>query len=146
MIGDGPATSNRGFLDRASDRSGVAAVLAFFSTRVLRGGPRIFLYLAAFIVFLFLATRLFPESVPGNFSNAYFWSWSGKGHGQPIEEIVPGSMRVVVFGENDIATRVNMPGLQDVEQQSWTEALCSEVRKSLPTPPLPSLLAAFNPR
>lgn len=145
MVTNGSPRDGNSILDWASKRCGIGAILAFFSTRVLRGGPKILLYLATFLVLLLVVTRVLPEHLTGTpfgSKNQHFWNWADGMNDGAAQKVPggkansggaadggagPGSLRVVVFGENDIATPARMQGLADKKHRGWTEVLCEEV-------------------
>ena len=127
-------------------------LLAFFHTkvsnRVLRGGPKIFVYLAVglFVSLLgvgSLSRRLSGETIGPVRLKSWYWTkgtaWatlqgiSGDGKGKERDadnDAKGGGLRIVVFGGRDIAT----PELADQEGKNdkpggWTEKLCHEVRE-----------------
>lgn len=122
--------------------SGLPALFAFFSNRVLRGGPRILAYLAAsFVVSIFLL-RFVSQGLSGAAigTSKAVWHWST---GETWDETRQraeddirmgygsdglGRFRVVVFGERDVATPARGGGDEAV---SWTDVLCEEVCEDL---------------
>jgi hypothetical protein len=117
------------------DRFGLGSFLAFFSTRVLRSGPRGLIQVTTGFVLLVLALKILSHRTPYS-----AWSWQkpllNNNPGDLVEEddgSVAGGLRIVVFGEKDVAT----PGpleygvAEDVQARSWTERLCEEVCDTL---------------
>ncbi|KAJ9149382.1 hypothetical protein NKR23_g4307 [Pleurostoma richardsiae] len=125
---------------------GVRPVLGFFSNRVLRGGPRVLLNLAAFLVLLILVMKFAPQHMSQiSFGHAYDSIW--RGAGRPAQEAAPeagkgakgatvvddgpgGGLRIVVFGENDIGTPWSGGRDEEKSGPAWTEALCDELNCS----------------
>lgn len=107
-------------------------IIAFFTQRILRGGPKILLHLAACLVVLIVITRLLPQEVSeAAFGpHSHLWHWTAGIAGYEAEnEGLPGGLRIVVFGENDAATPASS-GFRAAGQRSWTELLCAEVSRS----------------
>lgn len=117
------------------------AFLAFFSRNILRGGPRFLIHLASALVTLMILIRLFPlgvfEAIPSslhyskhsessNFAAQISASPEVKKHEQEAKDCK--GPRIIVFGENDIATPkkgdLNLTGF---EWQSWTQGVCEQV-------------------
>jgi hypothetical protein len=114
----------------------IASFLAFFSGKVLRGRPRALVQLTTCFAVLILLLRILPHRVAdGHYSE---WSWGNAQDGDDARKSVvddddgsvPGGLRIVVFGENDVATpaRLGRRGTENVAGPSWTELLCEEVR------------------
>ncbi len=120
------------------------ALLTFFSARVLRGGPRILLHLAICLVALLFIIKLMPQGLSdaafGSLSSGYtysFWEWSDEDryrHDTAGEATFKGDvysevdgLRLVVFGEDDIATPTRSQEGDNSESPSWTQVLCREV-------------------
>jgi hypothetical protein len=116
------------------EKFGFGTFLAFFTTKVIRGGPRILLHLITGVVLFLLVLKLIPHGhVRYN-----LWSWhkatiddnsNGAGSGTASDGSVRGGLRIVVFGGHDVATPGRAPGPEylDVDKRSWTELLCAEV-------------------
>ncbi|KAK1671856.1 hypothetical protein BDP55DRAFT_696563 [Colletotrichum godetiae] len=105
-------------------------LLAFISTRVLRGGPRLIVQLVLAFCGLLLLGKFFasPTSTDTLFDSGSRWSWSP--FGKSAEDAGfggPGGVRVVAFGSPDIATPSSGKGAKG---KGWTEALCEELRCS----------------
>jgi hypothetical protein len=119
----------------------VQSLLGFFFNKGVRGGPRIFLNLAGLLFALFLVIKLMPERLSESALNSIphdLW----KGESEQVLQTddadgddgsMPGGLRIVVFGENDIGTPIGVD--QEVEgSKSWTEALCDQVSRPHHTP------------
>lgn len=123
----------------SQEKFGVGSLLAFCSAKVLRGGPRTLVQLTTCVVALVLVLKLWHHGVTDYDYNGWSWTnpWDGDEVQTPVEEddgSVPGGLRIVVFGENDIATPPR--GVQDPNNRSWTEVLCEEVRRASERLPL----------
>jgi len=126
--------------------------VSIFSTRMLRGGPRILVHLAEFLVLFTLVVKLTSYGLTDRTylttSKGSFWSWSAgidkhSGSDRPREAwdetdnnatFVPyepgnnhGGLRIVVFGEDDVATPCRKRGDGRATMPSWTEVICHEV-------------------
>lgn len=179
MVVDGPShhDSNNGALGWIGNRLGMGALLGFFSTKVLRGGPKILLYLASFLVLLLFVIRFLPERYtesPFGSGTQPFWKWDGSksdgateqkdttgggrvgGNGTTRGNSTSGPLRIVVFGENDIATPSPIEGMPDKKHRAWTEVLCEEVCRNrwargrghyqrCHSPPPPQTLLTLSP-
>ncbi|KAB5585228.1 hypothetical protein GE09DRAFT_19209 [Coniochaeta sp. 2T2.1] len=114
---------------RPQDKFGFRSFLAFFSTKALRNGPRALLQLTTCFVLVVLLTKLLPHRLTG--ANSNFWSWQTAHQDNELnfaEEdngSVAGGLRIVVFGENDVATPD--PDQRHIHGRSWTERLCGEL-------------------
>ena len=129
---------------------GALAFLNFFFHRVTRSRPKLLLYLALLFGSLLVLTKCLPSSVSNQIvsSTSHLWEFrpgglGGSGGGGSKEKSVPlpgennahdalagGGLRVVVFGENDIATSISpdVAGSRSVNNgTSWTRELCIEV-------------------
>ncbi|KAK1457852.1 hypothetical protein CMEL01_15835, partial [Colletotrichum melonis] len=104
-------------------------LLAFISTRVLRGGPRLIVQLVLAFCGLLLLGKFFtsPTSTDTIFDSSSRWSWSPFGKSAEDAGFGPGGVRVVAFGSPDIATPSSGKG---AKSKGWTEALCEELRCS----------------
>jgi hypothetical protein len=123
------------------EKFGFGTLLAFFTTKVIRGGPRILLhprilgYLAACFVLLLLVLKVLPQGYMGY----DVWSWQKTKSSSNLrpdvasDGSVSGGLRVVVFGGRDVATAGRMPGgdYARMDKRSWTELLCEEVSSPL---------------
>lgn len=134
MIANGPQYSLLG-RPGLGERFGLHTILAFFSNRVLRGGPKILLNLATCLVALIIITKMLPSRMTDiAFGPTYGGIWhddakTDKAAGEKEEE-VGGGLRIVVFGQSDIATPALTAGEEEGSILSWTEVLCAEVRIS----------------
>ncbi|KAB5528050.1 hypothetical protein GE09DRAFT_975645 [Coniochaeta sp. 2T2.1] len=114
---------------RPQDKFGFRSFLAFFSTKALRNGPRALLQLTTCFVLVVLLTKLLPHRLTGVNSN--FWSWQTAHQDNELnfaeedDGSVAGGLRIVVFGENDVATPD--PDQRHIQGRSWTERLCGEL-------------------
>lgn len=116
------------------EQFGFGSFLAFLSARVLRGGPRTLVQLVACLVALVLIVKLLPHRPHVSYS---IWNWQNATAGDQAPVIehdgsVPGGLRIVVFGDNDVATPSHLRDAEDVDvdRRSWTKILCEEVRCS----------------
>lgn len=143
-------------------------LVTFFSTRVIRGGPRIFLHLAATLVVISLFVKLFAGTFFSSFfSPTSFFNWNPDQVVQAvgaeiqfgeeyrpatspdatvvleddrlIESSAAGGLRIVVFGEGDVASPSRRRTYRGTRRLSWTELLCYEVC-CLRIPPGPPVL------
>lgn len=142
MIINGPSYYQHKLLRRSAgqqEKFGFGSFLAFFSAKVFRGGPKALLQLTACSVALLLLMKLLLSHRLTDVSYSG-WSWrngkdddAAQNSGLEDDESVPGGLRIVVFGDRDVATpaRLQGRGSENVEGQSWTELLCEEVRCAL---------------
>lgn len=119
------------------EKFGISTLLAFCTTKVIRGGPRILLHpktfvpLAACFFLLLLVLKVLPQG----YIRYNIWPWrttnseGSLNHGAASDGSVGGGMRVVVFGGHDVATPGRLPGSDyaGMDKRSWTELLCEEV-------------------
>lgn len=114
---------------RLRDTPCIQSLLGFFFNKGVRGGPKIFLNLAATLFALLLVIKLMPQRMSDSALNSIPHDlWTGVAEEVPLEDddSTPGGLRIVVFGENDIGTPIG----EDEEfegAKSWTEALCAQV-------------------
>ncbi|RKU41533.1 hypothetical protein DL546_005246 [Coniochaeta pulveracea] len=122
------------------EKFGLGTLLAFCTTKVIRGGPRILLHpktfvpLIACLLVLVLVLKVFPQG----YLRYNIWSWhktkseTSASHGVASDGSVRGGLRVVVFGGHDVATPGRMPGPEYIgtDRRSWTELLCEELNCS----------------
>lgn len=120
-------SSQGGFLERIRDAPCFGALMGFFFNKGVRSGPRIFLNLASVLLVLLVIAKLMPsrvaESALGSIPHDL---WSGISGGSHDDGSVPGGLRIVVFGENDVGTPVGQ-NMEVEGSKSWTQALCAEV-------------------
>lgn len=130
---DSPRSSHSvedGRLDGLHDVIGVRGVLAFFYAKVLRGGPKVLLYLAACRALFLVFMRLAPTGLSADLSSLaattayHIWTWSEHRVLAGHDEHADGGLRVVVFGQRDVATPA---GGTDAAEAGWTELLCDEL-------------------
>ncbi|EPE07920.1 hypothetical protein F503_00642 [Ophiostoma piceae UAMH 11346] len=138
---------------RSSSSYGTTAFLNFFFHRVTRSGPRLLLYLALLLASSLLVTKLLPTGISDSIatSTGHLWklrpglggsgSNSGSGSSRVVlppgenneyDALAGGGLRIVVFGENDIATSMlqNIPSnivLGSSNGTTWTRELCTEL-------------------
>lgn len=139
-----------------SDKLRLHSLVSFFSTRVIRGGPRILLHLAATLVVVLLIAKLAPSPFFGSlYSSTSFFSWnpdrvaqavSGEirldaeyrpitpsdsalvlGDDRKVQDAAAGGLRIVVFGKDDVGTPSRLHTYRGTRRPSWTELLCHEV-------------------
>lgn len=117
-----PATGGHGQQEKFV---GLGSFLAFFSARVLRGGPKALVQLTACFAAMVLLTKLLAGG--RNYGRGGGWSWQKAGSGVDDDDdgSVAGGLRIVVFGESDVATPAHLQ--LNAESRSWTEILCDEV-------------------
>ncbi|KAJ0125300.1 hypothetical protein J7T55_006645 [Diaporthe amygdali] len=117
---------------RLRDTPCIQSLLGFFFNKGVRGGPKIFLNLAATLFALLLVIKLMPQRMSDSALNSIPHDlWTGVAEEVPLEDddSTPGGLRIVVFGENDIGTPIG----EDEEfegAKSWTEALCAQLQCS----------------
>ncbi|KAM7206041.1 hypothetical protein V8F33_000871 [Rhypophila sp. PSN 637] len=136
---------------------GFPYLVTFFSTRVIRGGPRILLHLAVSLVVVVLIFKLAPDTL---FASLYpttsFFNWnpdqvvqavgaqiqsgtedtqiatsdttSVVGNDQGAKGAAAGGLRIVVFGEDDVASPSRSRNYRATRRPSWTELLCHDLR------------------
>lgn len=110
----------------------IQSLLGFFFNKGVRGGPKIFLNLAAVLLGLLLVIKLMPQRLSDSALNSIPHDlWTGEAQETLQAEVggddsIPGGLRIVVFGENDVGTPIGEN--QEFEgSRSWTEALCVQV-------------------
>lgn len=129
-------------------RYSTSAFLAFFFHRVTRCGPKLLLYPVLLLISLLALIRYLPTDLSDSIASGtqHLWSFrpgtgaigghrpktaSHPGENNAHDALVGGGLRIVVFGENDIATSV-LPSVGDRLKTnngtSWTRELCIEVR------------------
>ncbi|KAK3493449.1 hypothetical protein B0T13DRAFT_403340 [Neurospora crassa] len=112
------------------------ALLAFFSARVLHKGPRLLLQLIVgstlILATLLVISRGFGEELSSN--DLFRWSENQsddikdeKAHYEFQSQQQPGGLRVVVFGEDDVATPAWTRGEKEMRSPGWTELMCREL-------------------
>lgn len=117
---------------RLRDTPCIQSVLGFFFNKGVRGGPKIFLNLAAVLLGLLLVIKLMPQRLSDSALNSIPHDlWTGEAQETlPTEDVeddsIAGGLRIVVFGENDIGTPIGQ-NLEVEGSKSWTEALCVQV-------------------
>lgn len=120
--------------NRLRDTPCIQSLLGFFFNKGVRGGPKIFLNLAAVLLGLLLVIKLMPQRLSDSALNSIPHDlWTGEAQetlqtddGGAEDGSIPGGLRIVVFGENDIGTPIGQD--EEVEgSKSWTEALCVQV-------------------
>ncbi|KAK3370766.1 hypothetical protein B0T24DRAFT_299281 [Lasiosphaeria ovina] len=136
------------------EKFGVHALLAFFSTRVLRGGPKILLHLAACLAVFILIVRFVPHqglsAVAAGTTTTIWRGWAtdetpdettpaahtaspladAYAHGGSSKDGSASRLRIVVFGADDIAMPTPVRGLEKETSRGWTEVLCQELECS----------------
>jgi hypothetical protein len=118
---------------------GLRCLMAFISGRMLRGAPRLLAYLVGFLTISFLVLRFISQelSQAAAETSKAVWHWqTGEswdasriridqenflGYG----EDGLGSFRIVVFGEQDVATPSRKRTGEKVP--AWTDVMCQEV-------------------
>lgn len=119
--------------NRLRDTPCIQSLLGFFFNKGVRGGPKIFLNLAAVLLGLLLVIKLMPQRLSDSALNSIPHDlWTGEAEETlqtdygVDDDSIPGGLRIVVFGENDIGTPIGLD--EEVEgAKSWTEALCVQV-------------------
>ncbi|EAA33948.2 hypothetical protein GE21DRAFT_3651 [Neurospora crassa] len=115
------------------------ALLSFFSARVLHKGPRLLLQLIVgstlILATLLVISRGFGEELSSN--DLFRWSENQsddikdeKAHYEFQSQQQPGGLRVVVFGEDDVATPAWTRGEKEMRSPGWTELMCRELNCS----------------
>ncbi|KAK4214216.1 hypothetical protein QBC37DRAFT_284310 [Rhypophila decipiens] len=113
------------------EKLGLHCLVTFFSTRVIRGGPRILLHLALSLVVVVLIFKLAPDTL---FSSLYpttsFFNWNPDQVVQAVgaKGAAAGGLRIVVFGEDDLASPSRSRNYRATRRPSWTELLCHVLR------------------
>ncbi|KAK3386419.1 hypothetical protein B0H63DRAFT_467764 [Podospora didyma] len=147
--------------ERFWDRLGQHSVLAFFSTKVLRGGPKILIYLAACLSVFILVIRFMPHGLSaaalGLGTTQNIWHWSTNESNKSNDAYFDydygsreeSGLRVVVFGEDDIATPTWVEREGGAKSETWSQILCRELRCSdylsfVPRPEHPSHALVSN--
>jgi len=108
-----------------SDGYDLRCLAAFVSHRLLRGRPRLLLHVSLFCLAFVLFTALLPPRLSDVVFGATYtalWHWGPV----PQQGHEGGGLRIVLFGEHDIATP-EQDGLDGSTGPSWTEVLCREV-------------------
>lgn len=117
--------SQSGLLDSVRSNLCFQSLLGFFFNKGVRGGPRVLFNLAGVLFALIIFVKLLPQHMTESALSAIPQSvWSSIG--SQTDDSVPGGLRIVVFGENDIGTPVGIQP-ESKDAQSWTQALCEEV-------------------
>lgn len=125
--------SQSGFVDTIRSSLCFQSLLGFFFNKGVRGGPRVLLNLAGILLALIIFVKLLPQSMTESaLSSIPKGVWPSIA--SQTDDSVPGGLRIVVFGENDIGTPVGIQPETETSR-SWTQALCDEV--GLPCPPAP---------
>ncbi len=134
--------------DPRHSQYGPSTLLNFFFHRVVRGGPKLLLYPAVLIATMFLMAEFMPTGFSSTLasSTSHLWQFRPGGRrkadapsidGNALDAVVGGGLRIVVFGERDIAT-VPAPNSFNsaldggINATSWTVELCREVCFELP--------------
>ncbi len=134
MFANGPTHFTMAGHHGHHDAPGMSTLLGFFSTRILRGGPKILLYLATSLAVVLVVLRSMPEGLSdmafGSISTDVamgFWSWSPNLNSQEGDARydVDKGLRIVVFGGGDVATPAQ--GSRSSGARSWTDSLCDQV-------------------
>ncbi|CAK7262548.1 hypothetical protein SEPCBS57363_000122 [Sporothrix epigloea] len=128
-------------------RYSASAFLAFFFHRVIRCGPKLLYYPVLLLISLLVLIRYLPTDFSDSIASGTQHLWSFRpgtgatgGHGSKTvlhpgennahDALIGGGLRIVVFGENDIATSV-LPSVGDPLKAnngtSWTRELCIEL-------------------
>lgn len=94
------------------------ALAALFSTRILRGGPRLLIQVTACLVVLFFFISLMPSRLSAGYESILEWS-----NPMPREAR---DLRVVAFGSQDLAGSA-VPANQESDRVPWTKVLCKQV-------------------
>lgn len=126
---------------------GLHSLVTFFSARVVRGGPKVLFHLAVCFVILILVVKLAPHELFGGlYSSGSFFEWNESQIAEafaaqegPIattnstaqvgdkQDVEIGGLRIVVFGEDDVASPSRLRTYGGTRRPSWTELLCHEV-------------------
>ncbi|KAI3390532.1 hypothetical protein diail_9270, partial [Diaporthe ilicicola] len=106
----------------------IQSLLGFFFNKGVRGGPKIFLNLAAVLFALLLVIKLMQQRLSDGALNSIPHDlWNGVSKEE--DDSTPGGLRLVVFGENELGTPVGQD--EEVEGSvTWTEAVCAQLECS----------------
>ncbi|CAK7264333.1 hypothetical protein SEPCBS119000_000939 [Sporothrix epigloea] len=144
-ISDSSASTEAKQRDGLIGRRGASAFLNFFFHRIIRCGPRLLVYPFFLLASLFILIRYLPTDLPDSIASGtkHLWSFrpgvkGGHRSGASLhpsdnnahDAVVGGGLRIVVFGENDVATSM-LPDAgaspkQPINGTSWTRELCIE--------------------
>ncbi|OAA56160.1 hypothetical protein SPI_07771 [Niveomyces insectorum RCEF 264] len=125
-------------------RSGALALVHFVFYRFARSGPKLLLYLALLLSASFIIIKCLPIGLSDSLASSTSHLWTFRpGGGSDLPKLPPGEnnaedaligggLRIVVFGENDVATSMlqGVPdgiGLGASNGISWTKELCIEL-------------------
>lgn len=112
------------------------ALLSFFSSRVLHKGPRLLLQLVVGSTLILATLLVISRGFGDDLSSNDLFRWSDnqsednkdeKAHYEFQSQPHPGGLRVVVFGEDDVATPAWTQGEKEMRSPGWTELMCREV-------------------
>ncbi|EGO56139.1 hypothetical protein NEUTE1DRAFT_122751 [Neurospora tetrasperma FGSC 2508] len=115
------------------------ALLSFFSARVLHKGPRLLLQLIVGSTLVLATLLVISRGVGEDLSSNDLFRWSDnqsednkdeKAHYEFQSQQHPGGLRVVVFGEDDVATPAWTRGEKEMRSPGWTELMCRELNCS----------------
>lgn len=121
--------------------SGFQALLSFFSARVLHRGPRLLLQLIVGSTLIFTTLLVIRRAFDENLSSNDLFRYESedikdeKVHYEFQSQQHAGGLRVIVFGEDDVATPAWTRGEKEMRSSGWTEVMCQEV-SLFPTPVL----------
>jgi hypothetical protein len=118
------------------------SLMACFSSRVVRGGPKLLVYIVVSLVLSFTVLRFvvqeLSQAASGTTKAVWHWhtgeSWDASKERIQMENMLGygedglGDFRIVVFGERDIATPISKEK-RDNAALSWTDVMCEEVRQ-----------------
>lgn len=112
------------------EKLGLGTLIAFFTSKLVRLGPRLVLHLVTGFVVLLLVLKVLPEGyVRYNVLSWHSNPAQGSKSGVVSDGSVAGGLRMVVFGTHDVANPGRMPGAEyaGIDRRSWTERLSTEV-------------------
>ncbi|KAK1774394.1 hypothetical protein QBC45DRAFT_43473 [Copromyces sp. CBS 386.78] len=113
--------------------------VSFFSARVLHRGPRVLLQLIIASTMILATLLAIRRGFTEDLSSSDLFPWSETESEDIKDENVhyefqsqqhPGGLRVVVFGEDDVATPAWTRGEKEMRSPGWTEVMCEELKCS----------------
>ncbi|KAK9414768.1 hypothetical protein SUNI508_10886 [Seiridium unicorne] len=114
--------------DGLIEKLGLKTLFAFFSTKAMRGGPRLLPQITICVVILITLTKLLPTRFTDvAFGSGYTKILKWRPTVEHDDGSVAGGLRVVVFGGGDIASPNKSPEETGFADKSWTEILCQQL-------------------
>ncbi|KAJ4413771.1 hypothetical protein N0V85_003435 [Neurospora sp. IMI 360204] len=111
-------------------------LLSFFSARVLHRGPRLLLQLIVGSTLVFATLLVIRRAFDENLSSNDLFRYESedikdeKVHYEFQSQQHAGGLRVIVFGEDDVATPAWTRGEKEMRSSGWTEVMCQELNCS----------------